>query len=87
METVVLMSWDSPYNDKKSENNSGWRSFRPLHVINDNSYCRALLRMTASLGLVRHLLMLRKMHSLTAMVRVSLLVFLLRLVAVSLQVL
>ncbi len=43
--------------------------------------------MTASLGLVRHLLMLRKMHSLTAMVRVSLLVFLLRLVAVSLQVL
>lgn len=38
----------SPYNDKKNEKNSGWRSFHPLHVIHDNSYCRALLRMTAS---------------------------------------
>ena len=72
---------------RKVRKTAAGEGFRPLHVINDNSYCRALLRMTASLGLVRHLLMLRKMHSLTAMVRVSLLVFLLRLVAVSLQVL
>ena len=34
---------------------SCWRSFRPLHVINDNSYCRALLRMTAS-SLRNHML-------------------------------
>ena len=31
------------------------KGFRPLHVINDNSYCRALLRMTAS-SLRNHML-------------------------------
>ena len=31
----------------KVRKNSDWRRLRPLHVINDNSYCRALLRMTA----------------------------------------
>ena len=40
----------SPYNDKKSEKNSGWRSFRSLHVINDNSYCRALFNQLVDFG-------------------------------------
>lgn len=39
--------WGSLYNDKKSEKKQRLEKFRPLHVINDNSYCRALLRMTA----------------------------------------
>lgn len=29
----------------KVRKNSGWRRLRPLHVINDNSYCRVLWRM------------------------------------------
>lgn len=28
----------------KVRKNSGWRRLRPLHVINDNSYCRVLWR-------------------------------------------
>ena len=31
----------------KVRKNSGWRRLRPLHVINDNSYCRVLWRMPA----------------------------------------
>ena len=40
----------SLYNDKKSEKNSGWRSSRSLHVINDNSYCRALFNQLVDVG-------------------------------------
>ncbi len=47
--------WGSLYNDKKSEKKQRLEKFRPLHVINDNSYCRALLRMTAS-SLCNHML-------------------------------
>lgn len=31
--------WGSLYNDKKSEKKQRLEKFRPLHVINDNSYC------------------------------------------------
>ena len=40
---------------RKVRKTAAGEGFRPLHVINDNSYCRALLRMTAS-SLRNHML-------------------------------
>lgn len=28
----------------KVRKNSGWRRLRPLHVINDNSYCKGMMK-------------------------------------------
>ena len=59
VETVVLMSKVSPgvhfITIRKVRKTAAGEGFRPLHVINDNSYCRALLRMTAS-SLRNHML-------------------------------